>query len=126
MNSFEKNSDLIHRFDPNTTADGQQKFRSIFPDLADRLIDDIYGFAYRRDKISLETRHLVSLGILSAMGGCENQLAFQLRAALNLGLSKENIREVFIQVAVFAGNARAINSAGIFKQILDAIEYPVP
>ncbi|ASA57964.1 carboxymuconolactone decarboxylase family protein [Vibrio gazogenes] len=48
------------------------------------------------------------------MGGCENQLEFQLKAALNLGLTEKEIKEAFIQVCVFAGNARAINAARIF------------
>lgn len=119
MSAFEKHLDLICRFDPQTTDSRREAFRSIFPDLADRLMDDIYGFAYRREFISLETRHLISLGILSAMGGCENQLRFQLTEALNLDIPVDRIREAFIQVAVFAGNARAINAAAMLKQIVE-------
>ncbi|WP_321919686.1 carboxymuconolactone decarboxylase family protein [Burkholderia cepacia] len=60
---------------------------------------DICGYAYRRPGIDLNTRHLVTLGVSSAMSGCENQLRFQPGAALHLGISAyraEQIREVFI------------------------------
>ncbi|MDW6093423.1 carboxymuconolactone decarboxylase family protein [Vibrio rhizosphaerae] len=114
MISHDKNKDLIERFDVGATEWGKENFRPVFPDLVDHLIDDIYGFAYRREVIDIKTRHLISIGILSAMGGCENQLEFQLKAALNLGLTEEEVKEAFIQVAVFSGNARAINAARIF------------
>jgi 4-carboxymuconolactone decarboxylase len=99
---------------------GEREFRPIFPDLVDHLIQDIYGFAYRRIEIEIGVRHLISLGILAAMGDCANQLRFQLRTGLNLGLTEKQIKEVFIQVAVFAGNARAINAAQIFDDVLKA------
>ena len=46
------------------------------------------------------------------------QLRFQLTEALNLDIPVDRIREAFIQVAVFAGNARAINEAAMLKQIV--------
>nr|WP_230961125.1 carboxymuconolactone decarboxylase family protein [Burkholderia cepacia] len=72
--------------------------------------------------MDLNTRHLVTLGVSSAMSGCENQLRFQPGAALHLGISVEQIREVFIQVQVFAGNARAFNAAAIFKSVADTFQ----
>ncbi|WP_260429871.1 carboxymuconolactone decarboxylase family protein [Burkholderia cepacia] len=57
---------------------------------------EIYGYAYRRPGIDLKTRHLVTLGVISAMSGCENPLRFQPGAALHPGISAERIREVFI------------------------------
>lgn len=119
VNEFQKNEDLIEQFAPGSTEWGQKNFRPVFPDLAEKIIGDIYGFAYRRPGLDLKTRHLASLAAITAMGGCENQLNFQLRAALNLGITPEEVREMFIQVAVFAGNARAINGAIVFKAILE-------
>nr|WP_230947261.1 hypothetical protein [Burkholderia cepacia] len=44
----------------------------------------------------MNTRHLVTLGVISVMGGRENQLRFQPGAALHRRISVEQIREVFI------------------------------
>ncbi|HTD05633.1 MULTISPECIES: carboxymuconolactone decarboxylase family protein [Oxalobacteraceae] len=118
MTPSQKNADLLEKFAENAVEWGEREFRPVFPDLVDHLIQDIYGFAYRRGGIEIGVRHLISLGILAAMGDCTNQLRFQLRAGLNLGLTEEQIKEVFIQVAVFAGNARAVNAAQIFNDVL--------
>ena len=105
-----KEMDIIERVD--------KKIYPVFEDLVDHLVTDIYGFAYKRPHLDIKTRHLISLGVLSAMGDCRGQLRFQLKAGLNLGIAPDVIKEVFIQVAVFAGNARAINAAQIFHKIL--------
>ncbi|MCY4472171.1 MAG: carboxymuconolactone decarboxylase family protein [Kistimonas sp.] len=111
MSPFEKHKNILEVFSDDVQKRGQENLRPVFPDLVDHLVDDIYGFAYSREILDAKTRHLVSLGILSAIGGCENQLKFQLKAGLHMGLTEEEIKEVFIQVCVFAGNARAINAA---------------
>jgi 4-carboxymuconolactone decarboxylase len=117
MNPFKEHEDLINKFSGGKCASLESTLRPVFPVLVDHLVKDVYGFAYSRDEIDIKTRHLVTLGIIAAMGGCENQLEFQLRAALNIGLTQTEINEVFVQVCVFAGNARAINAALIFHRI---------
>jgi 4-carboxymuconolactone decarboxylase len=119
MAAIENNSDLLEQFHPDGVRIAKETVHPVFPDLVDKIVNDIYGFAYRREGLDLKTRHLVSLAAISAMGGAENQLRFQLKAALNLGLTIEEVREMFIQVAVFAGNARAFNAAAVFKAVLD-------
>ncbi|MEK7918980.1 carboxymuconolactone decarboxylase family protein [Burkholderia contaminans] len=122
MSEIDKNRDLLERFNPDGVRLAKETVHPVFPDLVDKIVLDIYGFAYRRSELDIKTRHLVSLAAISAMGGAENQLRFQLGAALNLGISADEVREVFIQVAVFAGNARAFNAAAVFKEITDEAE----
>ena len=118
MSVIHDNRDIIEKFSGDSTDWCENEFRPVFADLVDHLIADICGFAYCRAGIDIKTRHLVSLAILSSMGDCNDQLKFQLGAGLRIGLSGEEIKEVFIQVAVFAGNARAINAARIFHEII--------
>lgn len=117
MSSLKNNWDLIKKFTNHSVDDIENGFVQIFPDLTNKILEDIYGSAYRRKNISIKTRHLITIGVISAMGGCDNQLQFQLEAAINLGIKPVEIREVFIQVAVFAGNARAINAAIMLHKI---------
>lgn len=119
-NPFDANSDLLELFEAGSSERGKNSFRSLFPELVDRVIDDIYGFAYRRDGLSMHVRQLLTLAILGTMGDCNVQLRFHLRAALNLGIQPETIREVFIQIAVLAGNVRAINACALFDEVVKA------
>jgi 4-carboxymuconolactone decarboxylase len=116
--AHQRYSDLIRKFSVDAVERIDQELYPVFEDLVDHLVTDIYGFSYKRPHIDIKVRHLISLGVLAAMGGCEPQLNFQLEAALNLGIPPDEVKEVFIQVAVFAGNARAINAANIFHKIL--------
>lgn len=122
MSEIDKNRDLLEKFNPDGVRLAKETVHPVFPDLVDKIVSDIYGFAYRRPVLDIKTRHLVSLAAISAMGGAEPQLRFQLGAALNLGISADEVREVFIQVAVFAGNTRAFNAAAAFKAVLDEAE----
>jgi|GEM_PF-2929128 len=114
---FEANSDLLELLEDGSSRRGKFSFRPLFPDLVDKVIDDVYGFAYRRPHIDLKTRQLLTLAVLSTLGDCNVQLKFHLRGALRLGLGREEIREVFVQVAVLAGNVRAVNAAALFHEI---------
>ncbi|MDC8757307.1 carboxymuconolactone decarboxylase family protein [Janthinobacterium fluminis] len=114
MNPFEEHKEILNRIEPGSAERCNQSFRPIFPDLVDHVVSDIYGFAYSREQIAIKTRQLLTLAILSTMGDCNIQLKFHLRAALHLGLQAHEIKEVFVQVAVLAGNVRAINAASIF------------
>ena len=116
--AHQKYADLIRKFSVDAVERIGEELYPVCEDLADHLVTDIYGFSYTRPHIDMRVRHLISLGVLAAMGGCEPQLTFQLEVALNLGIPPDEVKEVFIQVAVFAGNARAINAANIFHKIL--------
>ncbi|MCU0317855.1 MAG: carboxymuconolactone decarboxylase family protein [Amoebophilaceae bacterium] len=116
--AHQKYADLIRKFAVDAVERIDKELYPVCEDLVDHLVTDIYGFAYQRPHIDVRVRHLISLGVLAAMGGCAPQLNFQLEAALNLGIPPDEIKEVFIQVAVFAGNARAINAANIFHKLL--------
>ncbi len=115
---FDANRDLLELFEPGSSERGKQTFRPLFPDLVDRVVDDLYGFAYRRGGLTLETRQLLTLAVLGTMGHCEVQLRFHLRAALNLGIGVDTIREVFVQIAVLAGNVRAVNACALLQDVL--------
>ena len=55
-------------------------------------------------------QRLVSVAMLAAMGGREPQLDVHLRGALNVGLTLDELREVLIHVAPYAGFPAAINA----------------
>ena len=70
----------------------------------------------RTEHLDTRTRALVSVTIAASLGTLE-PLRGQLRIALNTGATKEEIVEAFIQIAAYAGVARAFDSYAIAAQV---------
>lgn len=76
-----------------------------------------FGDAWpRTDHLDTRTRALVSVTIAASLGVLE-PLRGQLRIALHQGVTPEEIVEAFIQIAVYAGVARAFDSYAIAQQV---------
>jgi 4-carboxymuconolactone decarboxylase len=76
-----------------------------------------FGDAWpRSDYLDLRTRALVSVTIAAVLGVHE-PLRGQVRIALNVGVSMEQIVETFIQIEAYAGAARAFDSYQIAAQV---------
>jgi 4-carboxymuconolactone decarboxylase len=76
-----------------------------------------FGDAWpRTEHLDTRTRALVSVTIAASLGILE-PLRGQLRIALHQGVTPEEIVEAFIQIAVYAGVARAFDSYAIAQQV---------
>ena len=70
----------------------------------------------RRDKLDIRSRSLISVTIAASLG-IHEPLRGQIRIALNNGVAKDEIVEAFIQIAAYAGVARAFDSYQIVAQV---------
>lgn len=97
------------------------RFVEALEDIAPGLAHDIvaYGFGdvYSRPGLAPPQRQLVTLGMLTALGGCEPQLKTHIEASLNVGLSPIEIVEALSQASVYCGFPRALNAVLIAKQV---------
>lgn len=84
----------------------------IAPDFARLLIEFPFGDVYTRPGLGLREREIATIAALCAMGNAGPQLRVHIRAGLNVGLSREEITETLIQMAVYAGFPAALN--GLF------------
>ncbi|WP_293937185.1 carboxymuconolactone decarboxylase family protein [Iodobacter sp.] len=96
----------------------------IAPDLGRYIIEFAFGEIYSRPGLSLAQRELATVAMLSAMGNAAPQLKVHLEAALNVGLSREEIIEVLIQTAVYAGFPAALNAVFAAKEVFAQYHPP--
>src|SRR5579871_4581263 len=75
-----------------------------------------WGGLWAGTDIDRRTRSLVTIGILAALGRRE-ELALHLRATARTGVTQEEIREVLLHVAVYAGVPAANTAFAIAKGI---------
>lgn len=89
----------------------------IAPDFATYLLEFPFGDIYSRPELSLRDREIATIAALAAMGTAAPQLKVHIEAGLNVGLSKEEITEVLMQMAVYAGFPAALNGLFAAKEV---------
>lgn len=82
----------------------------IAPDFATYLFEFPFGDIYSRPGLSLRDREIATIAALAAMGTAQPQLKVHIEAGLNVGLTQEEITEVLMQMAVYAGFPAALNA----------------
>ncbi|MCA0963194.1 carboxymuconolactone decarboxylase family protein [Salipiger bermudensis] len=96
--------------------------QDIAPDFAELLFEFPFGDIYARDGLSLRDRELATVAALSAMGTAPKQLGVHVHGALNVGVTREEIVEVMMQMAVYAGFPAALNALAVAKEVFTARE----
>ena len=88
--------------------------------------ETVLGFAFAdvldRPAIDLRTREMLTVAALTAMGTAPGQLEFHVRAAMNVGVTREEIVEIILQMAVYAGVPAAMNGVTAAKLAFAALE----
>lgn len=89
----------------------------VAPALAHHVVAYGFGDVYARPGITAPQRQLVTLGMLTALGGCESQLEVHINASLNVGLSPTEIVEAITHAAVYCGFPKALNAIFVAKRV---------
>ena len=89
----------------------------IAPDFARYIIEFPFGDIYSRPGLDLRAREIATIAALTALGNASPQLKVHIEAGLNVGLSREEITEVIMQMAVYAGFPAALNGLFAAKEI---------
>ncbi|MBM86762.1 MAG: 4-carboxymuconolactone decarboxylase [Gammaproteobacteria bacterium] len=75
-----------------------------------------WGAVWGRDTLSRRDRSLITITQLASLGHHE-ELALHLRATVNTGLSREDVKEVLMQVGVYSGVPAANSAFKIAKEV---------
>ncbi|MFD0697874.1 carboxymuconolactone decarboxylase family protein [Paenibacillus sp. GCM10027628] len=94
-----------------------ESLQDIAPDLGRYVIEFAFGDIYSRDGLDLKQRQLVTISSLTTLGGCEPQLNVHINAALNVGLSPNEIVEAIMHCAPYTGFPRVLNAALTAKRV---------
>ncbi|MFC0481476.1 carboxymuconolactone decarboxylase family protein [Gellertiella hungarica] len=92
----------------------------IAPDFANYVFEFPFGDIYSRPGLDLRAREIATIAALTAMGTATPQLKVHIEAGLNVGLSRQEITEVIIQMAVYAGFPAALNGLFAAREVFAA------
>lgn len=92
----------------------------IAPDFAKYLLEFPFGDIYSRPGLDMRAREIATIAALTAMGTATPQLKVHIAAGLNVGLSRDEIVEIIMQMAVYAGFPAALNGLFAAKEVFQA------
>jgi 4-carboxymuconolactone decarboxylase len=93
---------------------GKDEFTADFQDLITRYA---WGEIWARPGLDRRTRSCITLALLAGLH-CEGELAMHVRAALRNGLTADEIKEVLLQVAIYAGVPAANRAFAIAQDVI--------
>ncbi len=89
----------------------------IAPDFATYLVEFPFGDIYSRPGLDLKLREIAVVAALTALGNAAPQLKVHIHGALNVGCSRQEVVEVMMQMAVYAGFPAALNGLFAAKEV---------
>jgi 4-carboxymuconolactone decarboxylase len=94
-----------------------QNFKTVAPDLARYVVEFPFGDILSRPGLDLKSREMITVAALTALGNAEPQLKDHMHSAMNVGLTREEIVEIVLQMAVYAGFPAAIRAMNVAKTV---------
>lgn len=92
----------------------------IAPDFARYIFEFPFGDIYSRPGLDLRSREIATIAALAALGHATPQLKVHIRAGLNVGVTRVEIIEVLMQMAVYAGFPAALNGLFAAREVFAA------
>ena len=89
--------------------------------LQDVLNEFCWGAIWGREGLPLKTRSMLNLAMISILNR-PHELRAHLKGALTNGVSRDEIREILMQVAIYAGMPAAVDSFRIAREVFAEID----
>lgn len=100
----------------------KESLNDIAPDLVRFVVEFPYGDIYSRPGLDLKSREIATVAALTALGNAQPQLQSHIEGALNVGCTRDEIIEVIIQMAVYAGFPASINGITAAKKVFERLD----
>ena len=88
----------------------------------ERIIDEYnWGAIYSRSLLSDKERAIVSLAALTSMGVYDAQMRRRIRGALGVGMTPEEVMEIFIHLSMYGGYVNARTAMRIARSVFNEL-----
>lgn len=104
------------------TADKKviNSLKDISPETGQFIIEFAFGDIYERKTLNLKQREMITLSSLVTQGDTHNQLIVHINGALNVGLTPNEIIEIFVQCIPYVGFPKVLNAINTAKEVLNS------
>ncbi|MDI6723900.1 MAG: carboxymuconolactone decarboxylase family protein [Methanobacterium sp.] len=119
---YKKGIEMLKIMNPTSYKQLAENLEDIAPDMARFVAEFPYGDIYTRPGLDLKTRELITVAAITALGTAPLQLKSHIKGALNVGCTREEIVEVMIQMAVYAGFPAGLNGIYVAKEVFEELD----
>lgn len=85
-------------------------------DFQQYIVESVWGSIWTRPGLDRKTRHLLTIAMLAALGK-EHELSIHIRATQNTGVTRDEVKEVLLQVGIYAGVPAANSAIAVAKRV---------
>jgi 4-carboxymuconolactone decarboxylase len=89
--------------------------------LQDLVTEYCWGAVWGREELPRKTRSMLNLAMISVLNR-PNELRTHVKAALTNGVTRDEVREIFLQVAIYAGVPAAVDSFRIAREAFAEVD----
>lgn len=89
--------------------------------LQDLVTEYCWGAVWGREELPRKTRSMLNLAMIAVLNR-PNELRTHVKAALTNGVTRDEIREIFLQVAIYGGVPAAVDSFRIAREAFADLE----
>lgn len=93
-------------------------YASFAPTIEKFLKEHLFADIFERDILSHKERELITISVLSTIGGVEPQLQSHLNICINLGYTKQQLEDFIAHIAVSIGKVESQNARIVLDQVL--------
>lgn len=119
---YERGLDKLREIDGEGGVHVVESLADIAPDFARYLIEFPFGDIYARPGLDLRSREIATVAALTAMGNAAPQLKVHIQGALNVGVTRTEVIEILMQMAVYAGFPAALNGIAAAREVFAAVD----
>ncbi|MCT6893779.1 MAG: carboxymuconolactone decarboxylase family protein [Bombilactobacillus mellifer] len=114
---YNRGLEKLEQVDKQAGRDVINSLEGLPEDIGRYIIEFAFGDIYSRGTLDLKQREMITITSLLVQGDTSPQLRVHINGALNVGLTKEEIIETFIQTIPYVGFPRVLNAVNVAKEV---------
>ena len=125
-NRYTRGQEALSRIHGHIGEGVMDELKDIAPDFARFIIEFPYGDIYSRGVLSPKERQIATIASLTTLGNSPTELKAHIQGGLNVGCTQQEIVEVIIQMAAYAGFPAAVNAILVAKGVFAELDKNKP
>lgn len=90
---------------------------NVVPQVGKYIIEFAFGEIYESDKLNLREREIITVACLLSQGDTKPQLIVHINGCLNVGITKDEIIEIFTHWIPYVGFPKVLNAISVAKEV---------